>query len=59
MKFSFRFHYNHQNHMLKGKVLLTYVSFDLGNELVKQVTEPVLKLSFPNSQPIVCHTKFK
>lgn len=55
----FRFHYNYWNHILKGKVLPTYISFDLGNEPVKQVTERVLELSFPNSQPSVCHTKFK
>ena len=36
-----------------------HVSFDLGNEPVKQVAEPVLELSSPNTLPRVCHTKFK
>lgn len=35
------FHYNYWNHVLKGKVLSTSVSFDLGKDPVKQVAGPV------------------
>lgn len=54
----FRFHYNYWNHILKGKVLSTSVSFALGDEPIKQVTKSVVNLRSPNIQSSVYHTDF-